>query len=166
MFPISVMYNITSIRIKTMRAIIQRVKEARVEVEGEVVGRIGEGMLILLGAGKDDTEVDAEYLAEKILTLRIFEDVEGKMNLSLTDTGGEVLVVSQFTLYGDCRKGRRPSFDKAAPPETAEELYEIFVREIRERGVNVETGKFRAMMDVHLVNWGPVTLMLDSKKGF
>ncbi len=149
-----------------MRAIIQRVKEARVEVEGEVVGRIGEGMLILLGAGKDDTEVDAEYLAEKILTLRIFEDVEGKMNLSLTDTGGEVLVVSQFTLYGDCRKGRRPSFDKAAPPETAEELYEIFVREIRERGVNVETGKFRAMMDVHLVNWGPVTLMLDSKKGF
>jgi D-tyrosyl-tRNA(Tyr) deacylase len=166
MFPISVMYNITSIRIKTMRAIIQRVKEARVEVEGEVVGRIGEGMLILLGAGKDDTEVDAEYLAEKILTLRIFEDAEGKMNLSVTDTGGEVLVVSQFTLYGDCRKGRRPSFDKAAPPELAEELYELFVREIRERGVNVETGKFRAMMDVHLVNWGPVTLMLDSKKEF
>jgi D-tyrosyl-tRNA(Tyr) deacylase len=166
MFPISVMYNITSIRIKTMRAVIQRVKEARVEVEGEVVGRIGEGMLILLGAGKDDTEVDAEYLAEKILTLRIFEDAEGKMNLSVTDTGGEVLVVSQFTLYGDCRKGRRPSFDKAAPPELAEELYELFVREIRERGVNVETGKFRAMMDVHLVNWGPVTLMLDSKKEF
>ena len=166
MFPISVMYNITSIRIKTMRAIIQRVKEARVEVEGEVVGRIGEGMLILLGAGKDDTEEDAEYLAEKILTLRIFEDAEGKMNLSLTDTGGEVLVVSQFTLYGDCRKGRRPSFDKAAPPELAEELYELFAREIRERGVNVETGKFRAMMDVHLVNWGPVTLMLDSKREF
>jgi D-tyrosyl-tRNA(Tyr) deacylase len=166
MFPISVMYNITSIRIKTMRAVIQRVKEARVEVEGEVVGRIGEGMLILLGAGKDDTEEDAEYLAEKILTLRIFEDAEAKMNLSVTDTGGEVLVVSQFTLYGDCRKGRRPSFDKAAPPELAEELYELFVREIRERGVNVETGKFRAMMDVHLVNWGPVTLMLDSKKGF
>jgi len=166
MFLIFVMYNITSIQIKTMRAIIQRVKEARVEVEGEVVGRIGEGMLILLGAGKDDTEVDAEYLAEKILTLRIFEDTESKMNLSVTDTGGSVLVVSQFTLYGDCRKGRRPSFDKAAPPELAEELYELFVRELRERGVNVETGKFRAMMDVHLVNSGPVTLMLDSKREF
>ncbi|HSC34152.1 MAG TPA: D-aminoacyl-tRNA deacylase [Thermodesulfobacteriota bacterium] len=149
-----------------MRAIIQRVKEARVEVGGEVVGRIGEGVLVLLGAGKDDTEVDAEYLAEKITGLRIFEDAEGKMNLSVTDTGGEVLVVSQFTLYGDCRKGRRPSFDKAAPPELAEELYELFVREIRERGVNVETGRFRAMMDVHLVNWGPVTLMLDSKREF
>lgn len=149
-----------------MRAIIQRVKEARVEVEGEVVGRIGEGVLVLLGAGKDDTEMDAEYLAEKILGLRIFEDSEGKMNLSVTDTGGGVLVVSQFTLYGDCRKGRRPSFDKAAPPELAEELYELFVREIRERGAKVETGRFRAMMDVHLVNWGPVTLMLDSKKEF
>ena len=149
-----------------MRAIIQRVKEARVEVEGEVVGRIGEGVLVLLGAGKDDTEMDAEYLAEKITGLRIFEDAEGKMNLSVTDTGGGVLVVSQFTLYGDCRKGRRPSFDKAAPSELAEELYELFVREIRERGVNVETGKFRAMMDVHLVNWGPVTLMLDSKREF
>ncbi len=149
-----------------MRAVIQRVKEARVEVEGEVVGRIGEGMLILLGAGKDDTEEDVRYLAEKIMSLRIFEDADGKMNLSVTDTGGEVLVVSQFTLYGDCRKGRRPSFDKAAPPEIAERLYELFVSEIRERGVNVETGRFRAMMDVHLVNWGPVTLMLDSKKEF
>ncbi len=149
-----------------MRAVIQRVKEARVEVDGETVGRIGEGMLVLLGAGKDDTEMDAGYLAEKIMGLRIFEDPEGKMNLSVTDTGGEVLVVSQFTLYGDCRKGRRPSFDKAAPPELAEELYELFVSEIRERGVKVETGRFRAMMDVHLVNWGPVTLMLDSKREF
>jgi D-tyrosyl-tRNA(Tyr) deacylase len=149
-----------------MRAVIQRVKEARVEVEGEVVGRIGEGVLVLLGAGKDDTEEDAGYLAEKIMGLRIFEDTEGKMNLSVTETGGGVLVVSQFTLYGDCRKGRRPSFDKAAPPELAEELYELFVREIRERVAKVETGRFRAMMDVHLVNWGPVTLMLDSKREF
>jgi len=149
-----------------MRAIVQRVKEARVEVDGETVGRIGEGALVLLGAGKDDTEEDAEYLAEKTLTLRIFEDSEGKMNLSVTDTGGAVLVVSQFTLYGDCRKGRRPSFDKAAPPEEAERLYELFVAELRERGAKVETGRFRAMMDVHLVNRGPVTLMLDSKREF
>jgi len=149
-----------------MRAIIQRVKEARVEVDGETVGRIGEGVLVLLGAGKDDTEEDAEYLAEKILTLRIFENGEGKMNLSVMDTGGSVLVVSQFTLYGDCRKGRRPSFDKAARPEDAERLYELFVDELRERGAKVETGKFRAMMDVHLVNSGPVTLMLDSKREF
>lgn len=149
-----------------MRAIVQRVKEARVEVDGETVGRIGEGVLVLLGAGKDDSEDDAEYLAEKILTLRIFEDAEGKMNLSVTDTGGEVLVVSQFTLYGDCRKGRRPSFDKASPPEAAEALYELFVAKLRESWAKVETGKFRAMMDVHLVNSGPVTLMLDSKREF
>ena len=136
------------------------------EVDGETVGRIGEGVLVLLGAGKDDSEVDVEYLADKILGLRIFEDPEGKMNLSVTDTGGSVLVVSQFTLYGDCRKGRRPSFDKAAPPETAERLYELFVNELRERGANFETGRFRAMMDVHLVNWGPVTLLLDSKREF
>lgn len=149
-----------------MRAVVQRVKEARVEVDGEITGRIGEGVLVLLGAGKDDTEEDAGYLAEKILTLRIFEDSEGKMNLSVTDTGGGVLVVSQFTLYGDCRKGRRPSFDKAAPPEAAEALYELFVAKLREHGAKVETGKFRAMMDVHLVNSGPVTLMLDSKREF
>ena len=149
-----------------MRAIIQRVKEARVDVDGETVGRIGEGMLVLLGAGKDDSNIDVEYLAEKILTLRIFEDGEGKMNLSVSDTGGSLLVVSQFTLYGDCRKGRRPSFDRAAPPEVAEALYEEFVSKLRARGAKVETGRFRAMMDVHLVNWGPVTLMLDSKKEF
>ena len=149
-----------------MRAIIQRVKEARVDVDGETVGKIGEGVLVLLGAEKDDSGVDTEYLAEKILTLRIFEDGEGKMNLSVADTGGSLLVVSQFTLYGDCRKGRRPSFDKAAPPEVAEALYEEFVSKLRARGARVETGRFRAMMDVHLVNWGPVTLMLDSKKEF
>ena len=149
-----------------MRTIIQRVKEAKVEVDGEVIGQIGKGALVLLGAGKEDSEHDVEYLVDKILNLRIFEDEEGKMNLSVIDSGGEVLVVSQFTLYGDCRKGRRPSFDKAAPPKIAENLYELFVKKVRERGVKVETGKFRAMMDVHLVNWGPVTLMLDSSKLF
>jgi len=149
-----------------MRIILQRVKEAKVEVDGEVIAQIGKGVLVLLGAGKEDSEHDVEYLVDKILNLRIFEDEEGKMNLSVIDSGGEVLVVSQFTLYGDCRKGRRPSFDKAAPPEVAENLYELFVKKVRERGVKVETGKFRAMMDVHLVNWGPVTLMLDSTKLF
>ncbi len=149
-----------------MRAIIQRVKEARVDIGSETVGQIGEGILVLLGAGKDDTRADADYLADKILSLRIFEDPDGKMNLSVADTGGSLLVVSQFTLYGDCRKGRRPSFDKAAPPEVAEALYEEFVSKLRSRGARVETGRFRAMMDVHLVNWGPVTLLIDSRKEF
>jgi D-tyrosyl-tRNA(Tyr) deacylase len=149
-----------------MRAIIQRVKEARVDINGETVGQIEEGILVLLGAGKDDTSADSDYLADKILALRIFEDADGKMNLSVTDTGGSLLVVSQFTLYGDCRKGRRPSFDKAAPPEIAAALYEEFVSKLRARGARVETGRFRAMMDVHLVNWGPVTLLLDSRKEF
>jgi len=142
------------------------VKQASVETAGEVVGRIGQGVLVLLGAGKDDTDQDVEYLVEKVLGLRIFEDASGKMNLSVTDIGEEILVVSQFTLYADCRKGRRPSFDKAAPPGLAEDLYESFVERLRDFGVPVQTGKFGAMMDVHLVNSGPVTLMLDSKRGF
>lgn len=149
-----------------MRIILQRVKQASVETGGEVVGKIGQGALVLLGAGKEDTDQDVEYLVEKVLGLRIFEDEAGKMNLSVTDIGGEILVVSQFTLYGDCRKGRRPSFDKAAPADLAEDLYERFVQKIRDFGVPVQTGKFGAMMNVQLTNWGPVTIMLDSKRGF
>jgi D-aminoacyl-tRNA deacylase len=149
-----------------MRATIQRVKEARVEVEGDVVGRIGEGILVFLGIRKDDTQADVRYLVEKVVGLRIFEDDAGKMNLSIADVEGEVLVVSQFTLYGDCRKGRRPSFDECALPDLAERLYGLFVEEVRKRGVNVQTGRFRAIMDIHLVNSGPVTILLDSRKVF
>ncbi len=145
-----------------MRAVIQRVKEARVEVEGEVVGRIGEGVLVLLGAGKDDTETDAGYLAEKIMGLRIFEDAEGKMNLSAIDTGGQVLVVSQFTLYGDCTRGNRPSFSDAAPAADAQRLYEIFVARLKALGLRVSTGRFQAKMAVSLTNDGPVTFILEA----
>jgi D-tyrosyl-tRNA(Tyr) deacylase len=149
-----------------MRAVIQRVKEARVEVEGEVAGRIGEGILLFLGIRKDDTQDDIKYLVEKVLGLRMFDDDAGKMNLSITDVGGEILVVSQFTLYGDCRKGRRPSFDEAASPDMAERLYDIFVEEVKKRGINVQTGRFRAIMDIHLTNSGPVTILLDSRRVF
>ncbi len=149
-----------------MRAVAQRVKEARVEVEGEVVGKIGGGILLLLGVKKDDTEDDVKYLSEKVLGLRIFDDDAGKMNLSILDVQGEVLVISQFTLYGDCRKGRRPSFDEAAPPDVAEGLYRLFVEKIKKSGINVQTGRFRAIMDIHLVNSGPVTILLDSRKLF
>jgi D-tyrosyl-tRNA(Tyr) deacylase len=145
---------------------VQRVSEASVTVDHEVVGRIGRGMLVLLGVTQDDNQRDAQYMAEKTTGLRIFEDHEGKMNRSLIDVGAEMLVVSQFTLLGDCRKGRRPSFVAAAEPELAERLYEEFVLEVERRGVIVATGRFRAHMDVALVNDGPVTLLLDSRKSF
>jgi D-tyrosyl-tRNA(Tyr) deacylase len=137
-----------------------------VTVGGEVVGRIGRGLLVLLGVGQEDAEADAAYLAQKIIGLRIFEDAEGKMNLALADVGGGLLVVSQFTLWGDCRKGRRPSFVAAAEPSRADALYQHFVEAARSAGVAVETGRFRAHMDVELLNDGPVTLLLDSAKQF
>jgi D-tyrosyl-tRNA(Tyr) deacylase len=146
-----------------MRVVIQRCKEARVDVEGETVGQIGGGLLLLVGVTHEDTGQDARYLADKIAGLRIFEDGDGKMNLSVQDIGGDILSVSQFTLYGDSRKGRRPNFMAAAKPEHAEGLYETFNSLLREAGLHVETGRFGAMMDVSLVNWGPVTLILDSK---
>lgn len=149
-----------------MRAVVQRVSRSQVTVAGEVVGRSGKGMLVLLGVEQDDTEQDGHALADKLIGLRIFDDAEGKMNLSLADIGGEMLVVSQFTLLGDCRKGRRPSFVAAAAPEKANELYEAFVAAVAVQGIQVATGRFRAMMDVELVNDGPVTLLLDSRKRF
>jgi D-aminoacyl-tRNA deacylase len=147
-----------------MRAVVQRVKRAKVTVDGEITGEIGNGMLVLLGVAERDTERDADYLVDKILNLRIFEDEMGKMNRSLIETGGELLVVSQFTLYGDTRRGRRPSFITAAKPTRANELYEYFVRQVSVTVGNVQTGKFQAMMDVELVNDGPVTIILDSEK--
>ena len=149
-----------------MRAVVQRVSRCEVTVDGEVVGKIGPGLLVLLGVAKSDTQTDAEYLAGKIAGLRIFEDETGKMNLSLGETGGSVLAVSQFTLYGDVRKGKRPSFDEAAPSELARELYEYFVSKIRESGLICETGRFQATMQVELVNDGPVTILLDSARAF
>lgn len=149
-----------------MRAVVQRVKESKVEVKGRAVGVIGPGLLVFLGVGEDDSEKDCDYLANKIAHLRIFPDEMDLMNLSLMDTGKSVLVVSQFTLWGDCRKGRRPSFAKAARPEQAKELYEHFVGLLREKDIHVETGRFQEMMDVYLINDGPVTLMLDSAKSY
>lgn len=146
-----------------MRAVIQRVSSARVDVGGRSVGEIGNGLLILVGVARDDAEQDATWLAEKVTTLRIFEDGDGKMNLSVMDVGGSLLAVSQFTLLGDCRKGRRPSYDKAEKPEEAERLYRHFVELLRAKGLAVETGAFQAHMQVALVNDGPVTLILDSK---
>jgi D-tyrosyl-tRNA(Tyr) deacylase len=149
-----------------MRAIIQRVKRAEVRVNGHAVGTVGTGILVLLGIGKEDTPEAVESLADKIVNLRIFDDEEGRMNQSLSETGGGLLCVSQFTLYGDCRKGRRPSYDRAAPPDMARPLYEAFVESVRANGIAVETGQFQAMMEVELVNDGPVTLLLDSERAF
>jgi len=146
-----------------MRAVVQRVKKSSVSVGNEIVGEIGEGLMVLLGIADIDTANDADFLADKISNLRIFEDENGKMNKSLLDTGGEMLVVSQFTLLGDCRKGRRPSFTQAAGPGKANELYERFVHKIRQKGIYTATGRFRAMMEVSLVNDGPVTLIVESK---
>jgi D-aminoacyl-tRNA deacylase len=146
-----------------MRACIQRVSRAQVTVAGEVCGRIGKGLLVLLGVAEGDTETDAQQLAEKIVSLRVFEDAEEKMNLALADVGGAMLVVSQFTLLGDCRKGRRPSFTAAAPPEVAEALYEVFTRAAAAQGIEVATGRFRQHMEVDLVNDGPVTILLSSE---
>lgn len=145
-----------------MRVLVQRCKEAQVTVGDELTGRIESGLMLLVGITHEDTEKDAIYLADKIAGLRIFEDEQEKMNLSLIDMGGAVLSVSQFTLYGDCRKGKRPSFAAAARPEAAELLYETFNQLLRDKGIQVETGRFGAMMDVTFTNWGPVTLMLES----
>ncbi|MDF1578216.1 MAG: D-aminoacyl-tRNA deacylase [Desulfurivibrionaceae bacterium] len=149
-----------------MRAVVQRVSECRVTAGGETTGEIGEGLLVLLGVSADDSERDADYLADKIANLRIFPDDNDKMNLSVKDVGGEVLTVSQFTLFGDCRKGRRPSYNDAAPPEQAEKLYGYFVGKMAARGLKTATGRFQAMMAVSLTNEGPVTILLDSEKKF
>jgi len=149
-----------------MRAVVQRVSRASVTVEGAIAGEIGVGLLVLLGVGAGDTRADADYLAAKIIGLRIFEDSDGKMNLSVGEIGGAVLAVSQFTLYGDARRGKRPSFDAAAPPAQARELYEYFVERVRAAGLRCETGRFQENMRVELVNEGPVTILLDSAKVF
>jgi D-tyrosyl-tRNA(Tyr) deacylase len=149
-----------------MRAVVQRVSSAEVRVNGKTLGSIGRGLLVLLAVGEFDQPKDAAYLAKKTLNLRIFEDGSGKMNRSVQDIHGGLLVISQFTLFGDCRKGNRPSFVDAAPPEKAEELYTLYLEEVGRSGIEVASGEFQAMMDVSLVNQGPVTVLLDSKKAF
>ncbi|NTV91630.1 MAG: D-tyrosyl-tRNA(Tyr) deacylase [Clostridiales bacterium] len=149
-----------------MRAVVQRVSEAGVTSEGIETGKIGRGFVVLLGVGKEDSEADAEYLADKVVNLRVFEDENNKMNISLKGISGELLVVSQFTLYGDCRRGNRPGFDRAARPEEAERLYEYFVERCRSHQIKVETGRFQTDMEVGLKNDGPVTIMMDSRKEF
>jgi len=147
-----------------LRAVVQRVKKGSVEIEEKEIGKIEKGLVILLGVGQNDTEKDAEYLAEKIVNLRIFGDKEGKMNLSVKDINGQILVISQFTLYGDCKKGRRPSFISAALPDKAVKLYDYFVKHIKNYDLKIETGEFQAMMLVKIYNDGPVTILLDSEK--
>jgi D-aminoacyl-tRNA deacylase len=149
-----------------MRAVVQRVREAKVTVGGEITGQIDVGLLVLVGVGQTDQEADADYCAEKICGLRIFEDEDGKMNRSVVDVGGKILAVSQFTLFGDVRRGKRPSFDAAARPEQARRLYDYFVERVRSAGVPCGTGRFQEMMQVQLVNDGPVTILIDSKKEF
>lgn len=149
-----------------MRAVVQRVSRASVTVAGEVAGQIGKGFLVLLGVEDKDGQDEVVYMAQKVTGLRVFEDADGKMNLALAEVGGAMLVVSQFTLLGDCRKGRRPSFIQAARPELADELYRAFCAEVRGQGIEVQTGRFQAHMDVELVNDGPVTLLIDSRKQF
>jgi len=149
-----------------MRAVIQRVSRAKVEVEARLTGQIGKGLLVLLGVGRGDSPKEADHLLEKIINLRIFEDSQGKLNLSLLDIRGELMVISQFTLYADCRKGRRPSFTDAAPPETAKALYEYFLQRAKSTGLGTAAGVFQAMMEVELVNSGPVTILLDSSRNF
>ena len=147
-----------------MRAVIQRIKESSVKVEGQIIGRTGVGLLVLLGVAQNDGPADADYLVNKITHLRIFEDENGKLNRSLLEIGGEMMVVSQFTLLADCRKGRRPSFGDAAEPELAADLYEYFVEQARSQGIHVATGRFKAMMEVALINAGPVTIILESQR--
>ena len=149
-----------------MRAVVQRVKRAKVEVDNETTGAINSGLLVFLGIGKEDTKKDADYLLEKVINLRIFEDEEDRLNLSALDLDKDLMVVSQFTLFGDCRQGRRPSFFEAAPPAEAEKLYDYFVEEAKKSKLKIATGEFQAMMDVNLVNDGPVTILVDSKKKF
>ena len=149
-----------------MRAVIQLVSEASVKVKNNITGKIGQGLVVLLGISQKDTEKDVAYLSDKVSNLRVFPDEQGLMNRSVQDVGGEVLVVSQFTLFGDCRKGRRPSYSRAAPPETAQRLYDLFIAEIKNRELPVATGEFQAMMQVSLTNNGPVTLLIDSEKTF
>lgn len=149
-----------------MRTVVQRVSKAQVSIEGDVKGVIGKGLVILLGIRREDTTKELQWLVDKVVHLRIFEDESGKMNKSLTDIGGEMLIVSQFTLYGDCRKGRRPGFSTAAPPAIAEPLYQLFIEEVKAKGITVATGTFQAEMQVELINDGPVTLLLDSEKKF
>ncbi len=149
-----------------MRLVVQRVKQASVRIQNETVGEIGPGLLIFLGVGQDDTEEDVGYLVEKVLHLRIFADRQGRLNLSLTDIHGSLMIVSQFTLWGDCRKGRRPSFSHSAPPEKAEPLYQLFIQKATEAGLTVAAGRFQELMEVYSINDGPVTLLLDSQKTF